>query len=285
VIESLSGQYNIISLCGELVISRRGYYRWRRRKGRLNRYQINRKDLCEAIRKIHDSYRSYGYRRIAQVIRNQTGWVFSDWLCHQCCVGMKIRSLARRRYKRAGERHEIYPNLLEDDFSVTTPFEKVCTDTTIIKHRGLSYDWTIYLDLFNKKIIAYDLRLSQSGHGIKNHMGALTRFLEAKQQRGYKEMTTMLHSDQGSIYTSRVFNARLDHTIRRSMSRVATPRDNPVLEAMNGWFKDGLRFDFQLRDAQDIHKAIHEYIKYYNQVRLAYALNYKSPVHYRTGLI
>lgn len=193
--------------------------------------------------------------------------------------------LARRRYKRAGERHKIYPNLLEDDFSAKTSFEKVCTDTTIIKHRGLSYDWTIYLDLFNKEIIAYDLRLSQSGHGIKNHMGALTRFLEAKQQRGYKEMTTMLHSDQGSIYTSRVFNARLDHTIRRSMSRVATPRDNPVLEAMNGWFKDELRFDFQLRDAQDIHKAIHEYIKYFNQVRLAYALNYKSPVHYRTGLI
>jgi len=227
----------------------------------------------------------YGYRNIAKNIRNATGWIFSNWLCHKCCKELKIRSQARKNwFKRAGEEHEIYPNLLNGDFAASRPFEKVCTDTTSFHHQGKTYDWNIYIDLFNNEIIAHDLRISKHCSGVKNHFMALNRFQIEKEKRGYNNLATILHSDQGKIYTSRAYNARLHYTIKRSMSRIATPTDNPVLESINGWIKDELRLDFDMAKAKDIHKLIHDYVKYYNQTRLACALEYKSPIQYRTEL-
>lgn len=284
--EELFTEYNIQSLCVYMEVSRSGYYKWIKRKSSINSYRRNREDLKALILPIHERHSTYGYRNIAKNIRNTTGWVFSDWLCHKCCKELKIRSRARkhRNFKKPGEEHIVYPNLLHGDFTSSRPFEKVCTDTTTIKQSGKNYDWTIYLDLFNNEIIAYDLRLSKRGVGIKNHYMALNRFQIVKQKRGYNNQATILHSDQGSIYTSRAFNARLHYTIKRSMSRIATPTDNPVMESINGWIKDELRLDFNLKHTDNVHKLIKDYVKYFNSIRLACALKYKSPIQFRTDL-
>jgi len=268
-----------------MEVSRSGYYKWIKRKGKLNRYERKRENLKTLIMSVYDKHSTYGYRNIAKNIRNQTEWVFSDWLCHKCCKELKIKSKARKNwFKKPGEEHEIYPNLLNGDFIATRPFEKVCTDTTSFHHQGKTYDWNIYLDLFNNEIIAYDLRISKRGNGIRNHFLALNRFQEEKQKRGYNSLVTILHSDQGIIYTSRAFNARLHYNIKRSMSRIATPTDNPVIESINGWIKDELTIDFDMKNTKDIHKLIRHYVKYFNQSRLACALQYKSPIQYRSEL-
>ncbi|MDD3478413.1 MAG: integrase core domain-containing protein, partial [Candidatus Izemoplasmatales bacterium] len=77
---------------------------------------------------------------------------------------------------------------------------------------------------------------------------------------------------------------RLHYNIRRSMSRRGTPTDNPVLESINGWIKNELTIDFDMKNTKDIHKLIRDYVKYYNQSRLACALQYKSPIQYRSEL-
>ena len=68
------------------------------------------------------------------------------------------------------------------------------------------------------------------------------------------------------------------------MSRAGTPTDNPIIEAINGWIKEEMIVDFNLYETNDVHKTVRDYIKYYNNDRLAYSLNYKSPVQYRTEL-
>ena len=113
---------------------------------------------------------------------------------------------------------------------------------------------------------------------------ALDQFQEEKEKRGSNDLVTILHSDQGTIYASRAFNARLHYNIIRSMSRIATPTDNPVLESINGWIKDELTIDFDMKNTKDIHKLIRNYVKYYNQKRLACALQYKSPIQYCSEL-
>lgn len=45
-------------------ISRSGYYKWLKTKDTLNRYEINRRDLGELIKEIHEDKPSYGYHRI-----------------------------------------------------------------------------------------------------------------------------------------------------------------------------------------------------------------------------
>lgn len=278
----MGAEFNIASLCGYMRVSRSGYYRWLSRGGRLNRYETNRKDLTALLLGVHDRHSTWGYRHLADQVRKETGWVFSDLLAHICCKAAGIRSSARKHYNPPGEESDIYPNLIGKDFTAERPFEKICTDTTSIFHKGIRYDWNIYLDLYNNEIISHDVRASKSGHGVQNHYAALKKFLREKEKRGYKSQVTILHSDQGAIYTSRAFNAHLDSTIKRSMSRIATPTDNPVLESINGWTKDELRLDFNLKHCDDIHHLIQEYVEYYNHERTAYSLKYKSPVQYRT---
>jgi len=91
-----------------MEVSRSGYYKWAKRKGKLNQYERNREDLKTLIISIYDKHSTYGYRNIANNIRNKTGWIFSDWLCHNCCKELNIKSKARKNwFKRPGEEHEL----------------------------------------------------------------------------------------------------------------------------------------------------------------------------------
>ena len=269
-----------------MEISRSGYYKWLNRKDILNRYEQDREILSNIIKEYHKIHKSWGHRRIAREIRKDIGWVFSDNLCHKCCKAMNIGSIVRKkRNKNKGEEHIIYPNIISNNWKVTRPFEKICTDTTIFYNHNKAYDLTFYLDAFNNEILVYDLVESKHGSDSISHIKALKKLIKVKIKRGYKTLETIVHSDQGVIYTSRAYaNAHKDYTIIRSMSRLATPTDNPKIESINGWIKDELFTDYNLRNTGDVHKTIREYIKYYNNERLAYALNYKSPVQYRTEL-
>ncbi len=40
--------------------------------------------------------------------------------------------------------------------------------------------------------------------------------------------------------------------------------------------------DFNLNKTKDVQKTVKDYIYYFNNKRLAYSLNYKSPIQYRT---
>ena len=263
-------------------VSRSGYYKWLSRKGKINNYKKNRLALAEEIKNIHKHHSTYGYRSIAQNIRNKTGWVFSDNLCHKVCKSLNIHSKARKTYIPCGKESIKFPNVINGNFNPTRPMEIVVTDSTIILNRGKSYDWTFYVDVYNNEIVGSDIRTSKHGVGIVNHYSAYKDFLKTKIKRGYKDLETIVHSDQGAIYSSTAFNKlHENYTIKRSMSRVGTPTDNPIIESLNGWIKAELYKDFKIYLAEDINIAINNYIKYFNTQRLAYSLKYKTPIQYR----
>ena len=99
------------------------------------------------------------------------------------------------------------------------------------------------------------------------------------------EEPIILHTDQGSVNSSKSYNNLLkEFNIQRSMSRAGTQTDNPVNESLNGWIKEELFIDFDLNHSKDVQNLIKLYIDYYNNERLSYALNYKTPIEYRTQL-
>ena len=61
-------------------VNRPGYYKWLHR-GK-NQYELNRDDITNMAKIIHNEHPSYGYHVIASVIRDKTGWVISDNLVH-----------------------------------------------------------------------------------------------------------------------------------------------------------------------------------------------------------
>ena len=65
------------------------------------------------------------------------------------------------------------------------------------------------------------------------------------------------------------------------MSRVGTPTDNPIIESINGWIKEELKHDFDLKNVKSFPEFIENYVYYFNNERLSSKLNYKTPVQFR----
>ena len=267
-------------------ISRSGYYKWLKTKDTLNKYEINRQNLCELITTIHKEKKSYGYHRIWKKITELTEWDISANLVHKCCKWLGIKSCCKHyKYKKSGEESIKYPNLINGNWKTNRPFEIVVSDTTKIWFKKKAYDWTYYYDVFNNEIVGSDIRDYYYGVNMTNHKEALKDMLNNKIKRGYKDLETIIHTDQGKIYSPVAFaNAHNNYTIIRSMSRAGTPTDNPKIESSNGWIKKEIYLDFNIQDYDNVQDFINVIIYDYNNNRPAWALKYKTPVEYRTQL-
>lgn len=262
-----------------MCVNRSGYYKWKARQETKNRYEVYREQLIDLLIEAHNKHKSYGYHRLASVIRTSTQLVFSDNLVHKCCKHAGIKSKAKHyKYRKSGDEHIVHPNRILGKWNASKPLEIVVSDMTNIKHKGKVYEWTYMLDTYNNEIISHHLSERQGDR--KPYFDCLN---DLKQKIKEQKTPTVLHTDQGTIYSSKAFEeAHKDYTIIRSMSRVGTPTDNPIIESINGWIKEEMRVDFQYWKAENIFDFVNWYVKYFNNDRPAYALNYQSPVQYRT---
>ncbi|MDY0277930.1 MAG: integrase core domain-containing protein, partial [Acholeplasma sp.] len=217
-------------------------------------------------------------------IKTDTGWIVSYYLMYQCFKELGIYSKAKRRaYRRPKGISNKFLNLISGDWRTKGPFEKVCSDTTMIVHQGIKYDWNYHLDVYNNEIVGSDVASDKHCNGVMNHLRSLNDFLRIKEDRGYNETHTILHSNQGIVYGSKKFEkAHKAYSITRSMSRAATPTDNAVIESLNGWIKAELKHNLKMHEFTDVKTAIELYINHFNNNRPAWKLDYLTPVEYRT---
>lgn len=260
-------------MCELLRVSRSGYYKWLKNKDILNNYEINCRDLGELINGIHKRKPSYGYHRINAIIRRETGWIVSDNLVHKVCKILNIKSKAKHyKYKRPGDESVKFKNIVNGNWNPSRPFEIIVSDTTTIGFKGKPYDWTFYLDVFNNEIVGYDVRESMHGNGILNHREALNDMLNNKIKRGYEKLETIVHTDQGAVYSSVSFNNMFNsHKVTRSMSRAGTPTDNPVIESKNDWMKKEMHIDFDKNNYTTVQEFIDDIVWDNNNYRPSFA--------------
>ena len=262
-------------------INHSGYYKWLARRRRPNRYEQDRQLLTDLLKAEHEKHKSFGYHRLARAIRKNTGWVFSDNLAHKCCKEEHIRSKVKKyRYRKPGEESVIYPNLVRGQWTASRPLQLVVSDMTCIRNQGKQYECTLFVDTFNNEIIAHALSANRSDpRPYFACLDALTK--KVKEQAS----PLVLHTDQGSVYSSRAFaRAHKDYNILRSMSRAGTPTDNPIIESLNGWIKGELYLDFDAAHAANLKSLLSRYVRYFNHERLAAALDYKTPIQYKAEL-
>ena len=165
-------------------------------------------------------------------------------------------------------------------WEVDAPMKLVASDMTMIRHKGVRYEWTYLLDTFNNEIISS--HITDVVGDRRPYFRCLEDLIEKTKEQAFP---VILHTDQGSVYSSEAFfNAHKNSNIIRSMSRAGTPTDNPVIEAINGWIKDEIYSEGWHRRFSSAEEMIKEYIHYYNNERPAFALQYKSPVQYKTEM-
>ena len=279
-------RYPIVFLCQLMGTSKSGYYKWKARYGTLNRYEQDRALLTELLVLQHQKHPSHGYHRLADAVFRETGWVFSHNLAHKCCKEAGIRSKARKyRYKKKDNEENVkFPNVVAGNWNADRPIQIVTSDMTVFKNRGNHWEWTLLLDTFNNEILAHQATPIPGNTTPYYHcLEVLNRLAGKKNEEQTPQV--VLHTDQGSVYSSQAFQRAHEHyNILRSMSKVGTPTDNAKIEALNGWIKEELYLDFGLDTAEDVPALLDKYVHYFNNMRPAAALGYKSPVQYKTEL-
>lgn len=275
----LSGQFPVKYLCEVLSINRSGFYKWKHRlEHPSNRMKSFVSDIV-LFKEYHSKYPSHGYRWLNAKIRLDTGLIMSDQRAHRICKAAGIRSISKHyRYKKPGDPFKAYPNLMMTGLNVSGPLQCIVSDMTAFYLRGIYYELTLFMDVWNNEILSYSL--SKKRGDRMTYMSGLKGILDIKAQ--YPDMEMILHTDQGSVYSSKSFNELLPlYNIIRSMSRAGTPTDNASMEAINGWMKAEMFSDFHITSNESIDREIDKYIMFFNEERPAYSLNYLTPKQYK----
>ena len=214
-------------------IQRSSFYSWKKKLSNPSKRERALVSNIMLFREYHLKYPSHGYRWLNAKICLDTGLILSDAYAHKCCKAAGIKSKAKHyRYKKPGEPRKVYPNLLLAEMQIDGPLQCVVSDMTAFYVKGVYYELTLYMDLWNNEIVSHALS-SKRGDRM-TYLSGLTDLLKLKAQ--HPEYQMILHSDQGSVYSSKSFNELLPmYGIVHSMSRAGTPTDNAAIESINGW--------------------------------------------------
>lgn len=275
----LSSRWPVKALTKEMSISRSGFYKWRHRLNNPCKRIKKRMSDIVLIEKYHDKYPSHGYRWLNAKIRLDLGLIMSDQYVHRCCKFAGIKSKSKHyAYKVPGENRRVFENLVMSSIKMDGPLQVVVSDMTAFWANKTYWELTLYMDLWNNEIV---------GYGLSSRRGDRNTYFEGLKQvcekiRGIEELSLILHTDQGSVYSSKSFNELLPtYHITHSMSRAGTPTDNGAMEAINGWAKTEMFIDFHINDCDDVPAFIERYIQFFNEERPACTLGYLTPVAYR----
>lgn len=251
------------------------------RKGELNSYQKTQRELDIFVLDIHTNYPTQGYRGIRDTLQLTTGWYASDIAVYKSMKRLNIKGYTRKRKCQlpGGNEHKKHANILNRQFKAEKPMQKIVTDVTYIKHKAKWYYLAVYMDLFNREVLDFELSDTFDNFLI---IKPVKRILEEAKKLGHQ---VLIHSDQGVQYSSRGYTSLLkEHNVIQSMSRAGNPYDNAVIESFFGRFKDVLSSHFKYEKKDDLFDTISQTIHYFNYIKPIRKLNGKQPVPYRLEL-
>lgn len=274
----LSGEFPVKLLCKYTGINRSSFYYWKKRLSAPSSRTRNLINNIQLFEEYHLKYPSHGYKWLNRKIRKDLGLVLSNMYAHKCCKIAGIKSNAKHyKYKKPGEPGRVYPNLISASLNIDGPLQCIVSDMTAFYVKGTYYELTLYMDLWNNEIVSHALS-SKRGDRM-TYISGLEDLLELK--KDHPEYKMILHSDQGAVYASKAYNELLPMYVTRSMSRAGTPTDNAAMESINGWIKVELFMDMHITGERPVEQEIDEYIRFFNEERPAYSLNYLTPKEYR----
>jgi transposase InsO family protein len=270
------GKHMVKRMCNALEVGRSGYYYWR--KSRPSQREQANKELVEQIKEVYQvSRRTYGSPRVYKALKRK------GILCGRNRVArlMRMHNIVgqkpRRRFPVTTQRRMgalAAPNLLNQNFSADGPNQKWVTDITYIDTaEGWLYLAPV-LDLFSRMVVGWAMADHMETSLVENALClALARRSPAP---GW-----IHHSDQGSQYTSEIYQQRLtDDHCQVSMSRVGNCYDNATMESFIATIKKEC-VTYQFATREDARTAIFEYIEvWYNRRRLHSSLDYLSPLEF-----
>ncbi len=269
-------EFSVQAMCQVLGMSRSGYYAWRNRPAS-QRAQANERLRVQIREEYQLSRKTYGSPRIHAALKRK------GVVCGRKRVACLMRldhiaaRRARRRIPHTTQKDPSAvpaPNLLNQDFSSPAPDRKWVSDITYIDTAEGWLYLAAVLDLFSRRVVGWAMAEHMETSLVQQawNMAVLQRCPSAG---------LLHHSDQGSQYTSEVYQQSLTtHHCQISMSRSGNCLDNAAMESFFSTLKTECA-DEQFDNRAQARTTIFEYIEaWYNRQRLHSALGYLSPAEF-----
>ncbi|HZG81542.1 MAG TPA: IS3 family transposase [Brevibacillus sp.] len=267
--DSIKGEVSVQQACQWLGIARSTYYRWKKQR---NTQQIS-KTIVTRIRKLCLEHKfRYGYRKITALLRREMQVNHKRVQRIMREEGLQCRVKVKKR-KGTGQPVQIADHLLKRDFHAEQPLQKLVTDITYLPFGSKMLYLSSIMDLYNGEIIAYSIGDTQDTSLVLDTLHQLPAVANC-----------MLHSDQGSVYTSNAYQQAVkEKGITMSMSRKGTPADNAPIESFHSTLKSETFYleDFSCTTTAIVVQIVQDYIYYYNSIRIQTKLNNQSPIQFR----
>ena len=251
-------------------------------KNRKAEYHRHKEEIkCEISDIYHSHNGTDGYRTV-HVYLLRRGYKISRLTVHKYMnTELQLFSIARRRKPdyEYGTPHKVFENKLQQDFKADTINQKWCTDFTylFLTDGSKRYNCTI-IDLHERIVIA-----SITDKHITADLAKRTLQKAISFQPGLDTSQLILHSDQGSQYTSKEFTEYCEAVgITQSMSKAGCPYDNAPMERYYNTLKNELINHHYYHSEEELYEAIEEFAYvHYNHERPHSYNNYKTPFEAR----
>jgi len=256
-----------------MQVHRSGYYQWLE-KPTSNRELENQKILIQIKDAFKASNGVYGHRNIHKDLKELGVHVNKKRVARLMSEAKLygVGTYKRKPYSKPGSIHKAYPNHLHQCFLTNKPNDTWVSDITYIRTKEGWLFLATVIDLYSRKVIGW-----ATGH--RQTTSLIISALQMSVKRLNKDASVILHSDQGSQYSSYDYKQIAEkHNIILSMSRRGNCYDNAVAESFFKTLKKELvrKHIFQTRELAA--SQIFEYIEmFYNSKRRHSYLDYLSP--------
>ncbi len=280
-------KYPVGKICEKLQVSRSGYYKYLKNKGKKKKESQKDLELKEYIQLIYQEHMGrYGYRKIHAVLNNQHNIPVSEKVIRRLMRELGLKSTGRK-WKKGTKQHKvasagfIYENLLQRDFSTEQLNEKWVTDVTELAIGSGKIYLSAVLDIHNNEIPGYSVSEIHEVQLVEESvLNAINKRKLSKRKINKNKLT--LHSDQGFTYRSTKWHLLMKkYSMTPSMSRKANPFDNACIESFFSYLKTEIQNELkQSKNLQEAKKVIDDFIHYYNYKRVQGTLDYRTPAQY-----
>lgn len=232
--------------------------------------------MLNKIQTIHNkSGKVFGSIKITQIVNKESTTPVNHKRIERIMSENGIKSRVSKKFKATTNSNHKLPvaeNILNRDFSVDKPNEKMVSDITYLwTDEGWLYIAGI-MDLCGQKIVG----LSMSERMTKE---LVINALNDAYQRVGKPTGVILHSDRGSQYCSHDYqNLIKKYGFTCSMSRKGNCWDNAPMESFWGKLKCEWLYGKHFKTREEARAAVFEYIEiFYNRQRIHASNGYLTP--------
>jgi putative transposase len=266
--------------CRALGVCQSWFYKWlhHARAGTLPPRAQRRARLAVEVRRLFDAH---GGKRGSPMITadlKDAGWRVSENTVAELMAEQGLAARPRRRRKattRPGRGRWRAPDLVKRQFPAQKINQKWYGDGTEIPTGEGKLYLTSVMDAASRRILGFTI---SGHHDAAAAYGALAMAITV---RGGQVPGVIMHTDQGSEYTAKVFQAACQRVgIAQSMGRTGSALDNAVIESWHSTVEFELRRVQRFATRRQARTAVAEWIEDYNTRRRHTACQKMPPAAY-----